>query len=391
MRKDHPLKTPVPRSERSLPLRCIGRLVCALCLAGGEAAALSSAEPAPDVIFAEVSQALADLSSNEFAQRQAAEQRLVAWGSPAFEPLVAELDIAPLDAGQRMLLILEKIWLQTPEPQSDILERQLETLRLTIGPYQPAVEHMLFAHHRLREQRASRALRRLNAIVETDVDEHELALLIQLGLPLPNEPPERIEQIILPRSWKGTEADLWHIQRLAHLKYLSVFVIENNGISVAAQSRMQIGFPDLSVVDRAEVYLGVIGSQYTNPQGCQVVSIQSGSAAEIAGLQVGDMIQRVDGVQVTNFAELVNSLKTKRGYQSIEIQVNREPDYQFPSDPFEEGRKSKPLILTAIGIPWEARRFPTPPPPPLAELLPVLPFPETPPLPGSPVEVPVQR
>ncbi len=316
--------------------------------------------------------AVADLSSGEFAQRQTAEKELIELGTSAFEPLVASLEGVPPDAGQRILQILEQIWVTAPMPRADQLERQLDTLRVTLGPYQPAVARILSAHHRLREQRAVKALRRLNAIIETALDEEELELLIQMGQPLPNEPPVRISQIILPRSWKGTEADLWHIQRLSHLGSLTVFVIENNGIDELAQQRMQIGFPELVVMARAEVFIGVVGSQFDSGEGCHVSSIQAGSPAEVAGLQAGDLILSVDGDKIGNFAALVNSLKSKRGYQPVELKVDRGSGY---APVYEEGRKNKPLSITVIGIPWEARRFPTPPAPPLTEsLIPDLPF-----------------
>lgn len=323
-------------------------------------------------IPAEIQQAVADLSSKEFAKRHASEKQLISWGASAFEPLVAALSTASPDAGQHILQILEQIWVAAPLPQADRLERQLEDLRLTLGPYQPAVTRILLAHHRLREERAVKSLRRLNAIIETTLDEEELERLIQVGEPVPNELPMRISQIILPRSWKGTEADLWHIQRLSHLGSLHVFVIENNGMSEVAQQQMRVGFPGLVVMGRAEVFIGVVGSLFDSGQGCHVGSIQSGSPAETAGLQVGDLIRSVDGVEIGNFSDLVDSLKTKRGYQPIELIVDRAGYRQLN----EDGPNSEPLTITVIGLPWEARSFPTPPAPPATESL-------TPELPSS--------
>lgn len=340
---------------------------------------LNAAEPVKVAIPDEIQRAVGDLSSQEFTIRQAAEKALITRGASAFEPLLASLNSAPPDAGQHILQILEQIWVNAPQPQADSLERQLEDLRLTLGPYQPAVARILSAHHRLREQRAVRALRRLNAIIETTLDDEEMELLVQMGQPLPNEPPERISQIILPRSWKGTEADLWHIQRLSHLGSLHVFVIENNGISEASQQRMRVGFPDLLVSARAEVFIGVVGSQFDSGEGCHVQAVQTDSPAETAGLQPGDLILSVDGVKIANFTALVDSLKTKRGYQPIELKVDRGSDYR---PLFDNGLKDEPLAITVIGIPWEARRFPTPPAPPTSEsLIPELPFSERHPLP----------
>ena len=347
--------------------------MCALWWVGGVDALLIADEPASVAIPAAVQQALADLSSEVFTHRQAAVQRLIALGPPAFEPLLASLGKTTPEAGQRILAILEQIWLQTPEPQSDILERQLETLRLTWGPYQPTVEQMLFAHHQLRQERAVKALRRLNAIIETVDDPEEVQLLMLQGLPIPNDPPQRLSLIVLPRSWKGTEADLWHIQRLSHLNEpneLTVYVIENNGITPSAMQGMTIGFPTLTIMVRAELFLGVTGSPFPQGSGCTVDTVQPGSPAETAGIQEGDRILSVDGQQIKSFLGLVDALKSKRAYQSIELQVDQGDRARFPSHRFEQPKVPGQTTLTVIGIPWEAKRFKTPPPPPPSEPLP---------------------
>jgi PDZ domain len=351
-------------------------LACALLLAEWSPAPLLADEPASVAIPAAVQQAVADLSASEFTHRQAAEQRLIALGPSAFEPLLGLLSKSAPESGQRILAILEQIWLRTPEPQSDILERQLEALRLTYGPYQPTVEHLLFAHHRLREERAVRALRRLNAVIETEDDPDEIDLLMLQGLPIPKAPPQHLTQIVLPRSWKGTEADLWHIQRLSHLKSLTVFVIENNGITPSAWQRMQIGFPNLTVNVRAEVFLGVVGSQFDEGNGCYVSLVQAGSPAETAGIQPGDRILSVDGTKISKFEDLIKALKTKRAYQAMELQVVQGYERRFPSHRFEQQGQPGLTTLTVIGIPWEAKSFKIPPPPQPSERLPVLPISE---------------
>ena len=307
------------------------------------------------MVPAEISAAVADLCSKEFATRQQAEQRLLAHGALAFEPLIDTLERVPEEAGLRILSILEQLWLLTPEPQADALERQLESLRLTFGPYQPQVARVLLAHHQLREVRALRALRRLNAVVEMTFDENAYDLLGQLEQPI-EMPPERIAQIILPRSWKGTTADLWQFKRLAHVRGLPVYVVRGNGIGESDKQEMQVGFPDIQLNERAEVFIGVVGLQIAMNRGCQVDKIQPDSPAQIAGIQPDDLILSVDGQLIQNFQGLVESLKTKRGYQPIELLVQRYSE-------------EHPLTLTVIGLPWEMRRFPSPPPPPPTESL----------------------
>ena len=57
----------------------------------GSAALPAEEQTAPDAVSREISAAVADLSSEDFALRQQAEKRLLAQGVPGFEPLVATL------------------------------------------------------------------------------------------------------------------------------------------------------------------------------------------------------------------------------------------------------------------------------------------------------------
>jgi len=375
-REDQSLETRSLRLERVSPTHSIGLCLFALIVSGFGITPIVADSPDPASVPTEVSTAITaaitDLSSPDFAVRQHAEKRLLALGPPVFAPLIASLESVPIEAGNHILLVLEQLWLQTPEPQSDSLERQLETLRLSFGAYQPAVARLLFANHRLREDRAARALRRLNAIVETtdDLNVMELQAIFRQPAAIPSQ---RISQIILPRSWKGTDADLWHIQRLAHLKFLQVFVVRGNGISESSKQEMQVGFSDIHVEDRAEVFIGVIGEPiaFDNRLGCHVRGVQADCPAQTAGIQPGDLIKNVDGLDIFSFKDLVNALKSKRGYQPIELIVER-----IPGEP--------PLTVTVIGLPWEARRFPSPPPPPQMEPLYSTPlFPTQPTLPST--------
>ncbi len=324
--------------------------------APGEAEAPVNAPP-PVVIPPEIATAVDELNADEFSVRQQAEKRLIALGAPAFEPLLAVLEQSKSEAGRRILLILERIWLQTPQPLADELERQLDRLSFSLSPFQAEVDQMLQSHHRLREERASRKLRQLNAIIEKVVDENARDLLIKFGS-MDHQPQERIASVIFPRSWKGTSEDLWHLRRLSHTDVLSVFVVRGNGITEEEKQAMRLGFPELSVSERSEVFIGVMGQPiaFDTRVGCSVTGVQPDSPASTAGIQVGDLIQKVDGVMIRSFEDLVEQLKSKRGYQPIEMTIEHSPAVD-------------PTLITVIGLPWEVRRFPVPPPPPLAESL----------------------
>ncbi len=313
--------------------------------------------PPPIVIPPEIAKAVEELTSDEFSVRQQATNRLLALGPPAFEPLIVLLHQVSGEASQRILLALEQIWLNTPLPQADDLELQLDEISLSFSPYQPAVKRILQHHHRLREARATSALRKLNAVVQLRPDDNDRELRAKLDADL-SESKQRIAIIILPRSWKGTPADIWHIRRLSHTEVLNVFYVRGISLSEADRQAMRMGFPELDVSERSEIFIGVEGNPvaFDNRSGCQVTGVQPESPAYIAGLQVGDRILTVDGVEIRGFEDLVEKLKSKRSYQPIEMSIER-----FAGE--------EPTMVTVIGLPWEVRRFPTPPPPPRAESL----------------------
>jgi hypothetical protein len=313
--------------------------------------------PPPIVIPSEIAKAVEELTSDEFSVRQQATNRLLALGPPAFEPLIVLLHQVSGEASQRILLVLEQIWLNTPLPQADELELRLDEISLSFSPYQPAVKQILQHHYRLREARAASALRKLNAVVQLDKDENDRELRAKLDADLSESTP-RIVTVILPRSWKGTPADIWHIRRLSHTEVLHVFYVRGISLSEADRLAMRMGFPELDLSERSEIFIGVVGNAvaFDNRGGCQISNIQADSPADIAGLQVGDRILTVDGVEIRGFEDLVEKLKSKRSYQPIEMSIER-----FAGE--------EPTLVTVIGLPWEVRRFPTPPPPPRAESL----------------------
>jgi len=315
------------------------------------------ADPPPVQIPPEIVSAVEELQSEEFAVRQRSFSRLVAMGASAFDPLIVLLHQLSGEASERLLLVLEQIWLQTPQPLADELERKLEEISLSFSPHQAAVKRMLLSHFRLREERATRSLRRLNAVIQLEWDDNDRDLRAKLDAD-PIRSGQRIANVILPRSWKGTSADLWHIRRLSHTPAMGVFYVRSLELTDAEKLSIRLGFPGLDINERSEIFIGVVGNAvaFDNRPGCPITNIQADSPADIAGLQINDRILTVDGEEINGFEHLVEVLKSKHAYQAIEMLVERYAGQE-------------PILVTVIGLPWEVRSFPTPPPPPEAESL----------------------
>ncbi len=68
----------------------------------------------------------------------------------------------------------------------------------------------------------------------------------------------------------------------------------------------------------------VLAKMYGIPQGLRVVSIESTSDAVAKGLQIGDIITKVDGTQMTAFSDLSAILQTKKADETIVLDVYRQ-------------------------------------------------------------------
>jgi serine protease Do len=72
----------------------------------------------------------------------------------------------------------------------------------------------------------------------------------------------------------------------------------------------------------------VAAQQYKNMVvGAYVNSVTSGSCAETAGLQVGDIITQVDGTDITTSAELIDAKNTHKAGEEMDLTVFRDSEY----------------------------------------------------------------
>jgi serine protease Do len=55
--------------------------------------------------------------------------------------------------------------------------------------------------------------------------------------------------------------------------------------------------------------------------------VSSGSCAETAGLQVGDIITQVDGTDITTSAELIDAKNTHKAGEEMDLTVFRDSEY----------------------------------------------------------------
>jgi S1-C subfamily serine protease len=80
-------------------------------------------------------------------------------------------------------------------------------------------------------------------------------------------------------------------------------------------------FPNAEIDVRKGGKLGVGGQRIVGP--CQITQVVAGSAADRAGLQIGDVVLSMDGVAVKNFEGLTEYVGRHGPGESIEVEVER--------------------------------------------------------------------
>lgn len=108
------------------------------------------------------------------------------------------------------------------------------------------------------------------------------------------------------------------------------FAIPINDVQTILSDLMKHGYvtgkPYLGI--SVSTVSSVTAQQYSNMKvGAYVNSVTSGSCAEKAGLQVGDIITQVDGKDITTSAELIDAKNTHKAGDEMTLTVYRDKDY----------------------------------------------------------------
>lgn len=91
-------------------------------------------------------------------------------------------------------------------------------------------------------------------------------------------------------------------------------------------------------VDEDEAgYMGIVGvlitkgdaEKYSMPEGIYLQQIVEDSAAEKAGLKVGDIIEKFDGIRINSVSELQDTMKYYRAGEDVELTIYRQDDGEY--------------------------------------------------------------
>ncbi len=274
----------------------------------------------------EIQRAILHLSSEGFAERQAAERSLLHTGAPALSALEQAAQNQPPEISMRCLRVIERIMIQSDEPPAEAAERTLERLELSADPHVSSrAMSALDGTQFLREQRAVAAIRRLGGKVDfVPLNSPTMGVFVQADpYEVPGQPAAKYN-IWLLSSWKGGEEGLWHVARLgrnwgAQAWGIDVTNVRGSGVPAEAVQALASRLPGARIQERG-ASLGI--SCHPTDQ-CIVNSVLSGGTADRAGIQPGDIITQIDQREIGTFSDLVEHLLPRAPGEPARLQINR--------------------------------------------------------------------
>ena len=122
------------------------------------------------------------------------------------------------------------------------------------------------------------------------------------------------------------------------------------------------------LTDEEKGYLGIsvtvldsaITQNYHWPEGVFVSAVSEDSAAQKAGIYVGDIITHVNGKEVTTSNQLVNEVTSHRYGTVIEVTLQRIIDGAFVEYTVSATLQQNPELLAATEAPSEQNQTPKP-------------------------------
>lgn len=317
------------------------------------AASAPAADPSAETIRGWIDQ----LGAEQFAEREAATRSLATAGPAVLGPLGDAARGGDLEVASRAIDVIRG-YLDPPAAAGGMdgpdevpvggIPRS-ETPATATGQAAVALEA-----ERLLEALAEGPPGPVPQMAATTLEFHQLGMheaaqerLLALGAKLKDDylsiaSGGRGLEVVLDSRWKGGSADLRLLPRLRNLRQvgfhglkvdeatiaivgrlrsLETIQFYGTGVSDDAVATLRTRFPNLEIDVRKGGKLGVGGQRMVGP--CQITQVLPGSAADRAGLQIGDVVLSMGGVAVKNFEGLTDFVGRYGPGESFEVEVER--------------------------------------------------------------------
>lgn len=278
----------------------------------GQPAPASALQPLPAP--AEFDQLFAELNSEHYEARQAAEARLISLGPSASEDLVARMKNATPEQQVRSVRALGAWYGHSSFSDMAMIDDALEneTARVT-GAARDAIRTVFVTYARQREDLSIQRLMALSGQMN-EIPRNDFQARSEDG------DPRTRRYVFIGRHWKGGDEGLKLIARIPRIDM--VYYSESSGVTLDGLNDLQALMPNLPPIQlRSDAYLGVSAALTGNPM--IVGKVTAGSAADKAGIQTDDVIEAFDGEPITGFDQLIRKIRDYDPGDVVEIKVKR--------------------------------------------------------------------
>lgn len=346
----------LPKSTRSFGSRWQSILMCLAI-----ACSLLSCDPAliaapwlqdqpqaAAIPIAEIPSLLQDLSSPEFARRQAAAGKLQNSVADTASLTLIDRELRSSMEPERVRRLLEILEAQYERcdfrsPEAVALSELLEQAAFSESWFvSEAARSILKRLWKRRVEIAVTELRRLRVPLEPS-DPSELWKADDNPRNLAFDPSIRRQlRIYADEHWPADPRVFVLLRRFSELSpwprigggIVTVYQLQGHPLKAEQTAELKAIFGDMRVEERGRVCLGIVSEQGLNDlSGAMIRQVEPGSSADLAGLQPGDLIQTVNGQEISDFQELVSLLRDYNVGDKVTLRV-RSLNYQsgeFPN------------------------------------------------------------
>ncbi|WP_373649317.1 PDZ domain-containing protein [Schlesneria sp. DSM 10557] len=258
---------------------------------------------------------IAELDHPQFQRRELAAKSLTGQGVVVIPGLARAAESGSPEASVRAFDVLQKLYNGEDEATFEAVEQVFQRLKVD--------EHLAVASRaerafdtgsETRQKRAIAKFEKLGGIVH--FSERPSSERLALGRPT-------IEYVMLGRDWTGGEEGLRLLGRIEDLRTSITQLYIIRGINISEETKLDLlaELPFLKIEHRGPARLGIRGSHLND--GCIVIGIDPGSAAELAGMKIRDEVIEIDDRPVESFEDLIGIIGEKEPGEQVPIVFRR--------------------------------------------------------------------
>lgn len=300
------------------------RIVCGLAVVAGAQIAFAANDAA---LRAAYEDAIRQLDSDSFFVREQATRWLQEQGSAAIPMLVEAAGGDNLEVTCRAIQVLRDLSIGADLDTADAAGVALRELaESTVTSASQRAAWALRSQDLLRSKRAMSEVLKLGAVLDNgDTFQGQTVprLLVSKTWTGGDEGLAYLKwltssEFVSVRCSKVTDASVPHLKALTHLSRLELY---GTRISDEGLQELQQALPATTIDRRAGGLLGIKG--LSNEQGCEIGYVKPESAAESAGLEVGDVIVQFDKQPIDTFESLTAIISKRAGGDKVPLQYLR--------------------------------------------------------------------